>query len=104
MDFQSLLYAGPYAVFGVPGHLKLSGAAGTCLDLTVLDKTSGVSAGGRVDVQSIEPAAAVLASALAGVALADLEDAVLTMNGKDWIVRTHRFSPSPKGEADGEIF
>ncbi|PSJ55765.1 head-tail joining protein [Pseudaminobacter soli (ex Li et al. 2025)] len=102
MDWQALLYGPNYAVFGVPATLIIED--GPTLTLTVIDKTTGVEVGGSVDVQTVLPAATVRATELASIDLADLEDAKLTFNGKTWRVDSHLPKPSPKGEADGEIY
>lgn len=56
-------------------------------------------------IATIRPAATVRTSELAekGVAVADLADAALTLNGKNWTVVSHHYLPTPKGEAQAQI-
>lgn len=111
MDYASLLYDPVYSVLGVPATLTLEDER--TFSVTVLDKTAGVEVGGFQDnrerasyatVQTVLPAAVVRASEFAGIDLADLEDAALAFNGKTWRVKSYQPKPSPKGEADGELY
>jgi hypothetical protein len=104
MDYQSLLYNPNYLIFGVEGTLTLPGTDGDVIVLAAIDKTSGVEVGGSADVQTILPAAVVRASELSSISLTDLEDATLVLNSKTWVVKSHMLKPSPKGEADGEVY
>lgn len=94
-----------YAVIGEEATLVLADTGATSIELTALDNTVGVAIGDNVDVQTVEPAAVINVSDLAG---ADpdvvLEGAQLTLNGKTWRVVSFLRRPSPSGEADGELF
>lgn len=60
--------------------------------IRVKDWTDGVQVGFQgVDFASLQPAIDVRVSELAtnGIALADLRDASLTVNGRDWRVMSH---------------
>ncbi|MES0176870.1 hypothetical protein [Mesorhizobium sp. M0006] len=107
MDYTSLLYAPVYAVLGVPAVLTLCGGQPP-MTLMAMDKTAGVVVGGGgrfgSEVETIAPAAAVQATDLADIDLADLRNASLEMNGKTWTVRNHQMKPSPNGEGKGEIW
>lgn len=74
--------------------------------LKFLDKTSGISLGGPVEIETIRPAAcAIVADILAlGLTLDQLDDAALTMNSKDWVVTSTKPMTSPAGENDGEVY
>lgn len=113
IDYATLLYGPVYAIQGVPAVLTLTDTAGTEVDLTVLDVTSGMAIdgaqGGRkrftAEVETVEPAAMVRQTELTekSIALADLDGASIAFNGKTWFIRNHGFRPSPNGEAEGEI-
>ena len=102
-----------YAVFGVPATLRLPGDLGPVFTLLVLDKTAGLTArpavsgsfGQGIGVETIEPAAMARMSAVieAGIDLAALDQATLTMNGKCWTVVSHRLEPGLGGETTGEV-
>ncbi|MCW2854366.1 MAG: hypothetical protein JWM84_4030 [Nocardioides sp.] len=107
VDFSSLLYGPVYATLGAPALLTLvEGEPGILV--TAIDKTSGVevAGGGSFDVLTIKPAAAVRSRELAalGVALADLDESTLSLNGREWRVRSHMLKPSPQGELAGEVY
>ncbi|MER9355556.1 hypothetical protein NKI61_20000 [Mesorhizobium sp. M0514] len=101
------LYASPIAVDAV--------LTVTCGDppmaLRAIDKTAGLVIEGNEagrnrfssEVQTVEPAAAVRATDLAGIDLADLRGASLEINGKTWTVRNHLLKPAPTGEGKGEV-
>ena len=107
MDYGALLYSPVYATLGVPAQLTLAEGEPGIL-VTAIDKTSGieVAGGGAFDVLTIKPAAAIRVHELAtlGVALADLDESTLSLNGQLWRVRSHMLKPSPRGEAEGEVF
>jgi len=96
------IYADPN--FAVSATVTLGSPAET-LTLAVIDQTRGVALDlDGVGVNTIVPAAAVQASALAdaGVSAADLDDATLALAGFDWRVVAVRPIPGPDGEAAGE--
>ncbi|MDP2358353.1 MAG: hypothetical protein Q8M31_20165 [Beijerinckiaceae bacterium] len=105
MDYGALLYSPVYAVLGVPALLTpVDGEPGILV--TAIDKTSGIEVAGAFDVLTIKPAAAIRVRELAalGVALADLDESPLSLNGRLWRVRSHMLKPSPRGELEGEVF
>lgn len=112
IDFAAILYPQAYAIMATTA--TLTPVAGDPVTLSALDKTVGVQdvPNGRSGVATkvgeitIRPAAVIRAADLAsaGVATTDLKKAVLAMNGKDWRIENHQFRPSPRGEADGEIW
>jgi hypothetical protein len=107
MDYGALLYDPIYAVLGVSALLTpVDGDPGILV--TAIDKTSGieVAGGGAFDVLTIKPAAAIRVRELSalGVALADLDESTLSLNGRLWRVRSHMLKPSPRGELEGEVF
>jgi hypothetical protein len=107
MDYGALLYGPVYAALGAPAQLTLVEGEPPLL-VTAIDKTAGVevATSGSFDVLTIKPAAAVRVRELAalGVALADLDESTLSLNGRLWRVRSHMLKPSPKGELEGEVF
>ncbi|CDX22118.1 hypothetical protein MPL3356_390155 [Mesorhizobium plurifarium] len=94
------LYASPIAV-----DAELAIACGEVpMSIRAIDKTNPAALNFKgVDVLDIKPAATVRASDLAGIDLANLRDAELTLNGKCWRVVSHQPLPGPTGEAAGEI-
>ncbi|RWE11569.1 MAG: hypothetical protein EOS61_15680 [Mesorhizobium sp.] len=94
------LYASPIAV-----DAELVIACGAVpMPIRAIDKTAPKTIGFQgADVLTVGPSAAVRASDLVGIDLADLRDAELTMNGTTWIVKSHQPIPAPTGEAAGEI-
>ncbi len=104
MDYQAILYGPIYRVFGVTATIQLEG--GDPFDIVAIDNTDGVAVGNSVDVQTVLPAAVVLMPDLAaqGVAPGELDDGLITLNGKTWTIDAHRARPSPNGEADGELY
>jgi hypothetical protein len=91
------LYASP---LGVSAVLTIDGAD---YPVTAVDQTAGVAVL-HDGVETINPAAAVTASALADAGLdeSQLDDATLRLNGSDWRVTSVRPVPSPSGLAAGE--
>jgi hypothetical protein len=90
-----------YAEFGAPAVLSI---AGNDYQVAAIDRSTGAAVGADLAVQTTEPAASILAADLAALGLvrADLDDAMLTLNGADWRISSVRPLPSPAGEADGE--
>lgn len=107
MDYASLLYGPIYSVLGVEAVLTMA-CGDPPMTLTMIDKTAGVATngGGRfsVEVETVAPAAAVQATDLAGIDLADLRGASLEINGKNWTVRNHMLKPNSNGEGKGEVW
>ncbi|WP_027521758.1 hypothetical protein [Bradyrhizobium sp. Ec3.3] len=104
MDYQAALLDPIYITVGVPSTLTIGSVDH---GVTALDKTAGVALsvnGGEVD--TVVPAAFVRMRELAalGIAADDVDDAILSINGGTWVVESHRMKPSPKGEADGEVY
>lgn len=104
IDYQSLLYGPAHYIIGVDAVLVFEATDAEPITLTVIDKTSGIDTSREVDVQTIEPACVARMSEMAGVDLDDLRGSAITFNGKTWHIGSHRLRPSPKGEADGEIY
>ncbi|RWO35922.1 MAG: hypothetical protein EOS11_33320 [Mesorhizobium sp.] len=105
VDFDALLFDPVHTVLGEAATLTLDDTAGTTVELSALDETSGVEVLEGPSISTIRPAATVRTSELAekGIAVADLQDAALTLNGKDWTVVSHHYLPTPKGEAQAQI-
>lgn len=103
IDYAADLYDPIFATLGVPAVLTMPDTTGEALDLIVIDKTAGTNVG-TVEMPTVLPAAAVRAIDLAGIDLEDVENATLALNGRTWRVKSYRLAPSPKGEADGQVY
>lgn len=114
ISHRRLLYGPAYRTHGVAAAIVLTNGA-VYDDLTARDFTSGVAVPGEVEIESVRPAAGFMAGDLIerGIALADLDGAVLTLTPPDkiqggtatfWRVGSHRPMPSPNGIADGEVY
>ncbi|RWD05497.1 MAG: hypothetical protein EOS57_25650 [Mesorhizobium sp.] len=105
VDFNTLLFDPVYTVLGEAATLTLDDTAGTTADLSAIDETAGVEVLEGPSIATIRPAATVRTSELAekGIAVADLANAALTLNGKDWTVISHHYLPTPKGEVQAQI-
>ena len=100
IDYGALLYDPVYAEIGVPATLG-------AVSITVIDDTrpKQLPAGPFVDVRGMGPGAFARIPELvaAGVTQDDWQDAVLTFNGKTWVVRSYELRGSPNGEDAGEV-
>jgi hypothetical protein len=99
IDYSALLYKPVYAELGVDA--TLNGVA-----LTVIDDTRPKNnASGVLEVRSVGPGAYARIPELVanGVGRDDYLDAVLTFNGRAWIVRSYELRGSPNGEDVGEV-
>jgi hypothetical protein len=104
IDYSALLYDPVYAELGVPATLT-AGTAGE-VALTVIDDTRPkTNASGSVEVRSVGPGAFARIPELTsnGIARDDYMDAVLTFNGRSWVVRSYELRGSPNGEDVGEV-
>lgn len=106
IDFDATLNTATQAVLGSDAVLMPDESPGGYA-LSAIDKTAGIVVGdaGDVGVQTVKPAAVIRASDLAalGVTPAELDSAMLALNGKTWRIEAHRMQPGPGGEASGEI-
>ncbi|MET4240312.1 hypothetical protein [Bradyrhizobium sp. RT10b] len=104
MDYQAALLNPIYMTVGVACTLTIGANSH---DVTALDKTVGTlltfTNGG---IETVVPAAVVRMRELAalGIAPDDVDGATLALNGLTWTVNAHEMKPSPKGEADGEVY
>jgi hypothetical protein len=99
------LYDPIYAsAIGVSATIASSGGqSGT---IRAVDKTTGISIpDARTQIDTVRPVAKVRARELAalGIAVADLPDGTITLNGATWRIKSYQPDPSPEGEADGQI-
>ena len=89
IDFDALLLGPAYSVFGEPAMLTIGSVT---YEIDVIDGTRGVAVeeGGAIAVETIRPVADVRRSQLAGlgIAIADLIDAELTLNGATWRIKS----------------
>jgi hypothetical protein len=103
IDYSADLYDPIYAGLGVPATMTVTAGE---VALTVIDDTRPkVNASGSVEVRSVGPGAFARIPELAGkgVARSDYQDAVLTFNGRTWVVRSYELRGSPNGEDLGEV-
>lgn|SRR5574341_251499 len=106
VDFAALLDGPIYATVGVPATLALQTGDGS-YSITVIDRTKGIELPhGRMEVQTVVPAAKLRMTELTGRGLAidDLDGSRLTFNGKTWTIRSFIPAPTPQGEAAGELW
>jgi hypothetical protein len=104
IDYSADLYDPVYEVIGVPATLN-AGTAGEVV-ITVIDDTRRkASVSGSIEVSSVGPGAFARVPELIGKGIArdDYDGAVLTFNGRTWIVRKHELLGSPNGEDLGEV-
>lgn len=103
VDYSALLYDPVYAEIGVLAEF-ISGAIE--VELIVIDDTRPkVLPAGSVEVRSVGPGAFVRIPELEqhGVTRDDWQDAVLSFNGRSWVVRSYELRGSPNGEDLGEV-
>ena len=105
IDFSALIYDPVYAEIGVPAAMDpgVSAASVTVIDDTRPKVTASV--GSPLEVRSVGPGAFARIPELAGNGIArdDYLDAVLTFNGRSWVVRSYELMGSPNGEDLGEV-
>jgi hypothetical protein len=105
IDYSALLYDPVYAELGVPATLTV-GTAGE-IALTVIDDTrpKRQAGGSGVEVSSVAPGAFARMPELVanGIVSDEFEGAVLTFNGRSWIVRNHEMGGNPNGENFGQV-
>jgi predicted metal-dependent TIM-barrel fold hydrolase len=83
------------------------GSGSEALTVRIIDKTRGMEFvnDSNTGVMSISPAATIRMSTLEaeGLTRADLDDGVVTINSKDWRIKSHVLKPNPDGELKGEV-
>ncbi len=103
--WQANLYDPVYnSPIGVSASIASSG--GQSGSIRAIDKTTGISIpDARTQIDTVRPVALVRARELEalGIAVADLPEGTLTINGQTWRIKSYRPASSPEGEADGEI-
>ena len=106
IDYSADLYDPVYEAIGVPATLTPVGTAGE-IALTVIDDTrpKRQASGGGVEVSSVAPGAFARMPELVanGIVPDEFEGAVLTFNGRSWIVRNHEMGGNPNGENFGQV-
>lgn len=94
-----------YTMFGVTITFVLTND--DIIELVGIDKSGGVEVStGAIDVPTVQPACIVRMADLIelGYAPENLIDAILDLNGVSWRVVSYFPKPSPRGEADGELY
>jgi hypothetical protein len=110
IDFQTLMLDPIYATLGVPASITIPADGSsdelTITDLTVIDKTSGLTVGEHdAQVTTIEPACCIRRAELDanGLSLASLDRASIEFNGSRWTIKGTPKRPIPNGAKKGEI-
>ena len=109
IDYQALLLDPIYATIGVAAVITLdtdSDSEAPTFDVTVIDKTGGVSLGDHDSkVETLEPAACVRYSELTsnGLSPVDLDGASIEFNGSSWKIKSWPKRPVPSGARKGEL-
>lgn len=108
MSYTNLLYRPIYRVQGRPAILTVGGVdyPNDGSTLKMLDKTSGISLPGSIELETIRPAAVALVADLLhlGLTLDSLDGANLQLNNRTWYISSHKAQSSPEGEDDGEVY
>ena len=84
----------------------LPGAGGTAVTVRGIDKTAGVElANDQGVVETIRPMIFVRFSELTdnGLTAADVDGGTVTLNSREWRIKSHAARPCPDGEAKGEM-
>jgi hypothetical protein len=103
IDYGALLYDPIYDVLGVDATLTVGVSE---IELTVIDETRPKTrTEGGVETSSVGPGAFVRIPELVekGITRDQWIGAVLTFNGRNWIVREAPVQGSPNGEDLGEV-
>jgi len=103
-DFSALLFDPVYAILGVPATLTAGAMA--AVQITVIDHTRPKSqTSNSVEVRSVESAAFARIPELTakGITRDKYEGALLSFNGRNWIVRSKELRGSPNGEDFGDV-
>lgn len=107
MDYGTLLYDPVYAELGVEAVIGAGTDAGE-VSITVIDDTrpkTTVVGSNQMEVRSVGPGAFARIPELAGkgIGRSDYLGALLTFNGRTWMVRSYELRGSPNGEDMGEV-
>jgi hypothetical protein len=105
IDYSTLLYDPVYAEIGVPALLTVGTGEAA---ITIIDETrpkTMATVGSALEVRSVGPGAFARIPELTanGIAREDYVDAVLTFNGRSWVVRSYELMGSPNGEDLGQV-
>jgi hypothetical protein len=104
INWTKTLFAPIYKTLGVPITFILVNTS--VIEVLGLDKTGGVEVSEGISLQTIRPAAVLRMADLAAIDVApdELMDAVCSINGESWKVKSYYPRPSPGGEGDGELY
>lgn len=101
----SILLDPQYSIYGVEAVLTLDGDV-VHDDLTVIDKTAGLSIGDNVETPTLKPAAIIRMQELTdkGITREQLDDALVRFNENTWKISSTQPRPVPNGgESKGEL-
>ena len=103
LDYNALLFAPLFDTLGVDGTLTVGGDP--AVDLRMIDKTKGVEVEDHVGLMTVRPMALARVADLTdlGLAVSDLDGAIVSLNGANWTVKAAKPRPNPSGEAGGVV-
>lgn len=77
-------------------------------NIRALDKTSGITLAGPIELETTRPMAAFMAADLVALGFSigdgDIDQGRILMNGKNWNITSTKPMPSPQGYNDGELY
>ncbi len=77
-------------------------------NVRAIDKTSGVTLTGPIELETTRPMAAFMAADLVALGFeignGDIDQGSIIMNGKNWNITSTKPMPSPQGYNDGELY
>lgn len=105
IDFNELMLGPIFDTLAVSARLVLEDGR-VFADFPVIDKTAGVTTGDKVEVPTVQPAAAIQYATLTalGMTADDIIGGTLTFNGASWLIRNKKLDPNPSGERMGQIY
>lgn len=112
MNYSRISLRRNYRLLGVPVELDISGTVYPQPgqpELRAIEMSEGVDLGGPIAVETARPMASIMAQSLIDLGLSiddlnlNMDECILTMNGKSRNVTSAKPMPSPSGENDGEI-
>jgi len=104
LDWDKLVNKKNHEILGVPATLRIDDWAED-INLTAIDRTSGISIEGEAGVETIQPAAAIRVQDItaAGMTVDDIATGTIKFNGTVWRIIAPAPRPAPSGEGDGEL-
>lgn len=94
-----------YATFGVPMTFR-SPLTNLPVTVTAIDRIAGIETKDqKIHTETIKPSATIRVAEFLtlGIAIEDMEDVIVTFNGKSWRVMSSLPKPSPAGDTSSEV-